>query len=614
MKVEKRSFFAGAAAALAGAAALLLLAACPSAIKTQPEISSFVFESAKNSTLSANAVGIVDNASDLITVRIPNSVAKSAYSSLTPTVVCAAGTSPGTVPTNYSSNPTALTVYQDDGTSRCYMVKVSQAPAQAPADALMFTEYYAGTGYLYRNDYNRWIELTNVSAATIDLSQYSLVFRDREKGIRDESRDMSVSLENLPSSKWDLAAGASLVIYSDRLNTTSYPLSTVTGASSAISDSSLNGIVTCDGDDGFQLVRDGTVLDCIGPNGGTGASFYWGKEKRMLRKNTSKPSAVWDEKNWVSYALDGSTTSNDSDNLGKTTPVFAANDTKLTYFAFEELSPRAYGIIDNTNHTVTLNVEETLDLSAVKISVSTEGDFVYYNGRRVESGVTVADMRSSPVTITVYAADTISSQTYSIIIERYHSLAYTTVNYNFSGNIASLLTALGSGSTGAGTEISGIITAEEIYMTSTFQHCFTIQDKDRGIVVLSNSSLGDQFPLGSYVRLTVSEGSIYYDLPEVKTYSALSRIDKQIHDIYYKTAAYDDPSAVGSVYRWEGTVNEATDSHLVGNFEGNLYFHVASGLKSRLAAGKKGIFYGPVTYSYNVYRMEISDPIQIIEE
>ena len=494
------------------------------------------------------------------------------------------------------------------------MVQVKAAPAKAAADALMFTEYYAGTGYLYRNDYNRWIELTNVSSATIDLSQYSIVFCDREDGVRAESKDISVSLESLPSTKWDLAAGASLVIYSSRLNTTSFPLSTVTSPSSAISDSSLNGILTFDGDDGFQLVRDGTVLDCIGPNGGTGAGFYWGKEKRMLRKNTSKPTASWDEKNWVTYALDSTITANDSANLGIKTPSFAANDTNLTYFAFEDLSPRAYGIIDTSSHTVTISVEETLDLSAVTLSVSSEGDFVYFKGKKIESGVTVADMSSGSAVLTVYASDTHTSQPYTVSIEKYHTLAYTTNNYTISGNIASAVSTIKANGTAAGTTISGIITAEDIYMSSSYKYSFTIQDKDTGIVVLSNTSLGDQYPLGSYVKLTIGEGSLYYDLPEIKSYSAFAKVDNQIHDIYYKTTAYDDAAAVGCVYRWEGTINESVDSYLVGNFEGNLYFHVASGLKSKMAAGKRGIFYGPVTYSYGVYRMEISNSTQIIEE
>lgn len=602
------------------AAALLVLAAFALAscapLPEAPAIVSFSFRAADNAAagLGVDVDGVIDEATGVITARLPDTVTD--YSSLVATVASSEGNKVvPALPTDFSRNPTALTVGNGLGEQRVYLVDVGRALAYAPADTVLFTEYYAGTGYLYESPFNRWIEITNKHAAPVDLAQYRLVKYAREGGVRTPSRDQAVTLRGT------LAPGASIVLYANRTSTTFSGARSLVAPDLAVSDLGLNAIIDFDGDDGYQLVRDGVVLDVLGPNGGTGADYDWGREKRMLRKNDRLPSAVWDEKDWVAYAI--LNTAADDDNCGLVTPTFTATDTTLTYFALEGLEPRVYGTIDAAAGTVTLSVEEHTDLSAVKPFFSTQGAGVSYLGQLIYSGVSTLDLQAGG-TITVWAADGSTRRNYTVLVSRYHVLQFTTVNHDFTGNIDAawdFLMALGddsgnySGSFAPGTTITGIVTATNVYMAGTFDRSFFVQDGDRGILVCADKDSGptNPYPMGAKVTLTATSGSKYYGMPEITAFSGLARVGDQVYDIYYRDGNYDNEDARGSVYRWEGIIAEGMDSFSVGTFEGALKFHSDryASYASLLAEGKRGEFFGPVTYSYSDYRMEISDAIQI---
>ncbi|HPE36323.1 MAG TPA: lamin tail domain-containing protein [Spirochaetales bacterium] len=576
-----------------------------------PSVLSFGFRAADNAAagLAEDVWASIDHELGVITVRLPDTVAD--YSSLKAAVSLPEGSSAlPSVPTDYSLSPTALVVANEDSLQRVYLVDVGQRVAPAPADAVLFTEYYAGTGYGFDSPFNRWIEITNRSGNLVDLAQYRLVKSVWENGARVPARDQDVALRG------QLAAGASLVLYADRTSTTFSQARSAVSPDLAMSDIGFNAIIDFDGDDGYQLTRNGVVLDALGPNGGAGAAYVWGAEKRMLRKNGTFPSATWDEMDWVAYAI--SNTASDDDNCALVTPTFTDTDTTLTYFALEDMDPRVYGIIDNVNHTVTLSVVENTDLSAVKPFFSTQGNFISLNGEIIYSGVSTVNL-SLPVTLTVWAYNG-SFQDYAVSVSYYHVLQFTTVNHDFVGNVDAAwdtLMALGDDdgnyttSFPAGTEITGIVTAKDVYVSSGYNKSFFVQDADRGILVCTGTSI--PYPMGAKVTFTATSGSKYYGMPEVTAFTGLSRVGGDIFDIYYREGNYDNADARGSVYRWEGVIAESMDNFSQGTFEGSLKFHSDryAEYANLLTEGKRGEFFGPVSYSYSAYRMEISDEIQI---
>jgi hypothetical protein len=597
-----------AVAVFSTACILFAVVACKTPSPVKPAITSFRFlASANSAVLGSDVNATIDDEGSLVTACIPASVTD--YSLLVPSIQVPEGCTiaPDGGKIDYSESPTELAVFAPDGSYRSYKIRLIQAVAYAPSTAVKFTEYYMGAGSGYEGELNRWIELTNEGTSAVDLSQYVLAFRAREDGVRAAARDVLAPLSGT------LAAGSSLVIYSSRLDTAtfaSWPASTV--ADTVTNDLSYNTIDDFDGDDGFQLLRDGAILDCIGPNGGMGADYYWGRNKRMLRKTTATAGSIWDEKQWVAYTV--ADAASDAANAGADTQSFASTNTTLSFFAFETLATPAYGTIDSASHTVSISLQEGTNVHAIPTSFSTEGAGVTVNGNLITSGVSAIDY-SSPVVFTVWAADGATHTAYTATISYYHVLGFTDVNYDFSGGIASVLGTVktgGSSTTDLATTIEGVLTAKDVYMTSTFKNCFYLQDKDAGIVVLSTTSI--PYPLGARLRVEVSSGTVYYDMPEIKAYGTITRVGSAIQDIYYKTGNYATLDSLGSVYRWKGTILEGTDGYYVGTFEGGLCFHTTSALEDSLKAGATGVFYGPVSLSYSVYRMEINNAVQIGKE
>ena len=512
--------------------------------------------------------------------------------------------SPGDGKVDYSASPTGLAVFAPDGSYRSYAVELLPVVAYAAATAVRFTEYYMGSGSGYEGELNRWIELTNVSPSAIDLSQYVLAHRARTDGTRDASRDVLAPLSGT------LAAGSSMVICSSRLDTATFSAWAAKGAGDIVtSDLYLNTIADFDGDDGLQLLRDGTVLDCVGPNGGTGADYYWGRNKRMLRKTTAGASATWDEKEWVAYTVADAIA--DAANAAANTAAFASTNTNLTFFAFEDLKTPAYATINTTAHTVSIAVEETVDRSALKAFFSTEGLGIQYNGDLIYSGVTAIDYRS-PVSFLVFGNDGITSATYTVTVTTYHVLGFTSTNYDFSGGIQATVDKLvegGADTTALTGTLEGIVTGKDLYINATYQYCFIIQDKDQAVLFMSSSSISP--PIGARIQVPVTGGTCYSSLVcEITAFGAVTRVGSDIHDLYYQSGNYALPAAISRVYMWEGNIESGPSSY-VGTFEGNLYFHTTSALWDSLSAGVHGSFYGPITLSSGKYRMELFDAVQL---
>lgn len=581
---------------------ILLLGSCetPSSSVSAPTLVSFEFPESLNSVLSGSGdvTGSVDASARTVTVTMPHGITD--WSALTPRITLSSGASVSPVVTarDFSASPTLYTVTVPGAGSVVYSVIVQESPALAAASAVILSEYYAGTEYAVSGTLNQYLEVTNRSSAAVDLSQYSLRHNVWEGATRRADKDVEVPLTGT------LAAGASFVLYSSRLKTSTF--TTITGLTGLkAADTTFNTIIGFTGTDGYQLVRSGTVLDAIGPAGGVGTGQSWGKLKRMLRKATAVPSATWDEKEWITYAVAG--TNDDAVNAGAATPVVSTTDTSLTFCTIEGLDSEVYSTIDSTAKTVTISVLEGTSMT-LPISISTPGLGVTYNGATVESGVTLVDF-SEPRTFRVWARNGVTYKDYVVTLGTYHPLGFTTTNYDFTGGIAAAVTAIRADGTWAGGTLEGILTAKDLYMSGTYKYSFTIQDGAAGVLVLSSASITPS--VGQRVRVTATAGSLYYDLPEITEFSAVTAVSATIHDLYYQTGDYNNAGAVGEVFRWTGTIEAGTNSYLVGTFTGDLYFHAASGYTSSLAADKSGTFTGPVTYSYSQYRMELNSDVQI---
>lgn len=593
---------------LAAIACAILAASCAEPAGA-PAILSFSFLKADNPALPADVVGTIDDELSTIELRLPASVAD--YSSLKPTI----GVSNGAVvapaaPADYSASPTPISVAHEGGEQRTYLVTVAEAIAPAPATALLFTEYYAGTGYGYgySDKRNRWVELTNVSDDPVDLAQYRLVKRARVGGARVEARDVSVRLSGI------LAAGASLVIYNGATNTTRFPLSGAVGASDIlVSDAAYNGVLDCDGDDGFQLVRDGAVLDVLGPNGGLGADYCWGREKRMLRKRDSAPSATWAPLQWISYGVRNN--AEDYTSAGDDTAALPGTTAKLTFFAFERLDEPVYGIVNEAAKTVALAVPSGTDLSSIVVSIGVEGQGATVGTTVILSGETALDFRA-PVTVRVFASDQTTVQDYVVTVIYQRDFEYTTTNYSFDGGIGTLKAALSSSVTtyAADTYIEGIVTAKDVYFkyAAASDYCFFLQDSTGGIMIWTDA--GIDAPLGTRLRVEVIKGLLSYTMPIISECGEISMVDADTYDIYYKEGSYANVAALGSVYRYSGTIAAGMADYNEGTFSGSLMFQGVdnvAGLAELLETGDTGSFYGPILVSYSKYKMCLSQLEQI---
>lgn len=599
------------AAAVICAAVLLIFTGCAGTVEDNvvPEIQNFVFRSSDNAGyLSNDITGSIDTNAKLITVKLPASVYAdtTARAALRASITYGTGTAyAGTVSNpDYSVSPVALPVTTQSGNSAAYLVKIERQYDTAVQGSLLFTEYYSGLAYAFKGTNNQYVEITNMSASSVELGGCELNRHCWQDGIRYPAQDQSVQLSGT------LAAGESIVIYSAR--------TTFSFSGKCLSDAYLNSVVSFSGEDGLTLTSGGVVLDALGPGDGIGTGWNWGAAKRMQRKNTVTAYSGWKESEWITSLA--SNTAADAANAGFRTPALSATAKDITYFAFENLDDVVYGTIDTAARTVTVNVKEQYG-TVMEPTVSTNGsDIRLADMSRIISGKTSIDFssatESNPLKLYVYDNNG-TPCIYGVIFNVIKETVYTRTNYDFDGGIQSVLEAIKSGATSFNTDVTGILTCKNVYGYKTAQACFFLQDKNAGLYFYISDTADTPLPVnaivGNKITVHVTAGQVYYDMPEVTKISAGNVADSSVHDIYYETDRYSEAACLGRIYEYAGTIEKGMDSYAVGTFsetEG-LYFHANFDFQEKLAKGSYGRFYGPVLYSYSQYRMEITDENQI---
>ena len=76
---------------------------------------------------------------------------------------------------------------------------------------------------------------------------------------------------------------------------------------------------------------------------------------------------------------------------------------------------------------------------------------------------------------------------------------------------------------------------------------------------------------------------------------------------------YSSAESIGQVFLFEGEIEASMDGNSVGQFTEDLAFHSSNDFEDALTIGTTGKFYGPITFSYDKYRMEINSSYQISE-
>jgi hypothetical protein len=604
------------------ASAILIVAilALSCEVIVPPAITSFRVLASENGSvagLSGDVTGIIDEAAKTIEVRMPAAVAS--YAGIKPSIVATDGATVSPNPASvqdFSASPFPYVVENSLGEQVVYSVQFKPAVTYAAANAVQISEVYCGAGTYYKGDWNKWIELTNTSASAVDLSQYDLAYRVWEEGARKPERDIVVPLRGT------LPAGASLVIYSSRINATTF--SAVTGLAAPdlkSSDITYNYMCEFDGDDGLQLLRDGTVLDSVGPAGGCGNGMEFMAHKRFLRKNGRSPASTYDEKDWIVYTIQQ--TSADAGNVGAITPATGASEKALTFIGLESLEPNEYGIINEAAGTVSIGVPSGTDVTNLPLSFSTTGAVVRQGSLILSSGVSRFDF-SSPVVITVFGTDA-SSKNYTITVVEYDDLTYTTTNYAFpanpgdAGSIQTAITAMEAVSAQTVVVLTGylegILTAKNVlykYGTTTYSTCFFIQDKNAAVMVWTPNSI--DYPLGSRIRVYATQGVINYSMKTIIAHGVIERRDPYIYPIYYKTGTWNDDSDVAFVFGWSGTVLLSADGYNEGYFTQTpdiRMYQVTDSMTAWVKAAVTGSFYGPILVSYSKYKMCLSERTQV---
>ncbi len=578
-------------AAWALLASALVLASCSSSSDEGAAITAFSFAKAENaaalSALGSDAQGVIDP--ELHTIKVLLDGAVSDYGALVPAIAISGSAevypASGEVH-DFTQTPVPYKLVDSGGKTTVYYVYFAAKPAPAEAGALRMTEYFCGTGSgtATTGELNRYLELYNDSDAAVDLSQFRLAQRRSRNGVRDSSLDQVVSL------KGSIGPKAFYLIYAARINASLLANANAFGAK--ISDSSYNGIMDSNGASGYQLIRDGAVVDSIGPNDG---SFY-AKDacycRRSLAAGQPGPATPsWDRGAWVALPVGGLL--GDDVNAGKASPIGSA----LLSLVASNGSLHMAATVDETGKTATILLPEGVDRAALDLNVGSFGVSVTIGGIPVGNGSIHADL-SVARQLAITGQDG-SKSTYTVsAIAR-----YTTTNYDFDGGIAAVLAKIWAGGSVDtalnGTAITGVVTATGIYPAS-----FSIQDKNAGIYFYTSE--GISFPVGSKVRIKVNTGKAYYGLPEITDYDSIESAGSGLNSLYYKTGDYANKDAICCVYRYDGTIAVGGLSYYKGKFDGALYFHYPSGtIEDLLATGSRGTFYGPVTYTRDNYTMEI---------
>ena len=236
-------------------------------------------------------------------------------------------------------------------------------------------------------------------------------------------------------------------------------------------------------------------------------------------------------------------------------------------------------------------------------------------GNPANSGVPVVfdslvEQATTNIRIRVTSSDGTVSQTYTVAVRFDWVWSYTQVNYDFDGGIGQYLQKIPySSQNGASystvTILTGIVTAANIAHSATYTKCFFIQDKNAGIYVYT-SSAPSEIRTGNKVAIRATSAKCYYGMKEITSWSWQSTLSRY-HSIYYRTGYYAQPECIGQVFAFSGSIWSSMDKFYVGKFDDDLYFHSVKNTdwETMLGDGQGGDFFGPISFSYDLYRMEI---------
>lgn len=372
-----------------------LLSSCSQSEDKYAEITGFSFE--KSGSLLQTVRGTVNQQSKVITVYLPEYAYsdEDIRSSLKPSFSLGSGTSLSTKieDMDFTASPVKVGVTSGNGNTATYKINILKEAEAVKKNSLLITEYYSGKAAPYKGSNNQFIEISNFTSNPIDLSSVVLSRYCWENGVRNAEKDQTVTLTGT------IPANGFLVIYSQRCSYFASKADTSTVVYQ--SDRIYNSIITTQGQDGFTLTSNGVLLDCLGPDNGNGTGWNWGVSKHIQRKNGLAFFRKWDEAEWITEVA-GDKDSDFSSTAGKATEKLSDEYNDITYFAIENTSVPVYGSIDNTNHTV--EVQLNSDMGTVhNITVSTNGSYVYYSGAKVVSGITKVDL-AKPFKLKVYSS------------------------------------------------------------------------------------------------------------------------------------------------------------------------------------------------------------------
>lgn len=273
----------------------------------------------------------------------------------------------------------------------------------------------------------------------------------------------------------------------------------------------------------------------------------------------------------------------------------------------------------------------------VYLAVSTNygGQKVYVNGTLVADPSApyllqnLSDTSVNNITVTVASKDGSRTNAYTLGLEYLFKPVVSTDiadNVTFDGGIDAYLTLLSNQSTGGMsgngatvttvTSLTGVVTAVGVYMHSSGNASFYIQDKDRGICVFTSTPPSDIKP-GYKVSIEVTSGKLYYGMPEAIAFANYQKIS-EANTIYLRTGNYNTFTARGTAYYYNGTVESEMDNFSVGAFDSgaNLHYHsdkYDSDVAGLLKEGQTVKCWGPVNYSYNLSRLELPSIAHFIE-
>lgn len=278
-----------------------------------------------------------------------------------------------------------------------------------------------------------------------------------------------------------------------------------------------------------------------------------------------------------------------------------------------------------TNYTLTVNAV-AFDVTATTF-VTNPSFTIDGSGATSGVAVTVDSMTNATnyLPIVVTSGDGSVVRTYGIVIDFQYTPVYTNQNYDFIGGIDDFRTQIEAnpdGYTNNNTVLTGVVTLVDGYVDSGGKKSVFLQDQTGAIALYSSSSIAGIEP-GDKIKITVNVGRVRYSFPQIHDFDAGSvEVISKYNPIYYK--AVDNTSSPGYAqnsekcffYQYTGTVTGEMDNYGVGTFSGNMKFHTDkyADWASDVEVGDSGVFYGPIVYSYNAYKLEIVNSYQIKQQ